>query len=154
MNVHPLLLIVQDNAEKRARLRKYAGLSGFLVNSIEEAGSEEEAYAKISNSDYEMALIDLRLREPDSDWEGLRVISRLRASQPLCRILGITRDDTGGNGVKMIRAGAHDFISENWEDVNWVDLLVHRLRLWREVIRAVQASQTSAVHEGVPETAG
>jgi CheY-like chemotaxis protein len=130
----PLLLIVDDDADQMQRFSAAASDAGFCTAETKKAASEEEAYALLRAHNFQLAIVDLMLTHPPDREEGLRVIARLRKEQPDCRILAITTKVGTDSGIRCLEAGAHDFISSKWADVNYLELLYERLRLWKGVI--------------------
>jgi DNA-binding NtrC family response regulator len=126
------LLLVHDSRATRESIRTLVADAGLGDWGIREATSEPEAYRLIDREEFQLAVVDLRLDE-STESKGLKVIKHLRTRQPVCRIIGITAaDDVIGSGVKMLQAGAHDFISETWS--RWQQDLRRRLELWGGVI--------------------
>ena|SRR5438046_2781148 len=129
------LLVVDDRPDKRADITAAARAAGF--GSVTEAGAEEQAYELFDQRNFQVAVIDLQLKE---DKEGLNVIRRLREAQPDCRIIALTGALPDEVGVEALQAGAHDFISSKWLRINFFDLLSKRLRMWRGVVEGGQTS--------------
>ncbi|HEX5271062.1 MAG TPA: response regulator [Gemmataceae bacterium] len=128
------LLIIDDSERQREAIRRAAKRAGFRDADVTEAATEQEAYDRIAAGSFQLAVVDVMLSVPPGLEEGLGVIRALAQAQPLCRIIGLTTKADTETGVRVLRAGAHDFISSLWDEINWVELLVQRLNLWRGVI--------------------
>jgi DNA-binding NtrC family response regulator len=123
----PRILIVDDEPILRATLQE------FLENERFEAvpaASGEEALAKASATDFDVAICDVQM--PGMD--GLELLNRLRQISPQTFVLIITAYATVENAVEAFQAGAHDYLMK---PVLFDDLL-HKLRhviQYREVCR-------------------
>ncbi len=132
------LLIVHDFEKARRFIRDLAAEAGLRDWVIREATTERDACRLIEREEFLLAVVDLCLDESPGSTrdQGLRVIKHLLDHQPVCRIIGITAAaDVIGSGVRMINAGAHDFISETWS--RWGQDLQRRLEIWGAVAAAV-----------------
>lgn len=71
------VLIVEDDANLRPALRAALERGGY---GVQEAESGSEALRKMTESDYDAAVVDFQLPPPD----GLEVLKQLRRVQPRC----------------------------------------------------------------------
>lgn len=134
------LLIADDNAGMQDVIVKAARRVGFKEHEIEVAKSEEEAYEKISNGEYQLAVIDLMFtQDPPYRFEGLGVIEELHRLQPECKIIALSAKVENEGGRKALDAGADDYVSTLWEQINWVYLLEVRLEIWRSLVEGAAA---------------
>lgn len=136
-------MVVEDIQHERLQIVQAAIDAGFARVDVVEADCESAAFDAIANGLFQLAVVDLFLSVPDaSSPEGLRVISHIRDKQPLCTIIAITKDVRNEIGVDALNAGAHDFVSKNWQAINWEMLLYHRLLLWKGQIEGLHQYAT------------
>ena len=136
------LLVVDDDDERRERIVRAAEKVQFHKNDITQTRSGSQARHQIDESgqDFDFAVIDIVLTDlPEK--EGLDVIHLLRTKNPSCKIIALTGMGGTEFGIEAMRAGADDFISTQWEHVNWYSLLMHRLSLWRGVAGDLRVSE-------------
>lgn len=101
------ILIVDDDVEIRAVLRKLLFNSGYAV---EEAGTAEEATEKLRDVEFDLVLLDLGL----PDRSGHEVLEAIR-SDPATRLLPVvvlTGNATKEEKLRAIREGVTDFIAK------------------------------------------
>src|SRR5262245_17089206 len=123
----PRILIVDDEPILRATLQEFLEHEGF---DAVPAASGEEAIARASATDFDVAICDVQM--PGMD--GLELLNRLRQISPETFVLIITAYATVENAVEAFQAGAHDYLMK---PVIFDDLL-HKLRhviQYREVCR-------------------
>lgn len=109
---------------------------GFAETEIDEAWTAEEALAKIREAIPDIAVVDPHLTEDERLEDGIEVIGRLRAVSRDCIIVCLTACGTTDNamGIRALRAGANDFIDMSWPGVNWYQLLLEKLKIWKGVL--------------------
>jgi DNA-binding NtrC family response regulator len=132
------LLVVSDEVLQLDAIRDAAERVG--LHNVRSAPSESDAYTLIEGGEeFPLAVVDIMLTSKRLR-EGLRVIERLRGRQPRCRIIALT--NKGGNeiGVEALRRGATDFVCDDWDHVNWWELLQQRLALWLGVARSERSA--------------
>ncbi|MDO9713410.1 response regulator transcription factor [Paracraurococcus lichenis] len=102
------ILIVEDDAALRATLVEQIAAQGEFV--AEEAGSAEEAMAKLADADvrYDAILLDVGL--PDSD--GREFCAQLRRAGKTMPIIMLTGADTEQDVVRGLEAGANDYVAK------------------------------------------
>jgi len=126
------LLVVDDDEARLKKIVRVAESVQFKTDNIQIAVGLADAIELIDGTDlrYDFAIIDLILTAwPEK--EGLDVIKLLRAKFPNCKIIALTAHGGTALGIEAMSAGADDFISTQWEQINWYSLLQHRLQLWR-----------------------
>ncbi len=128
------LLVVDDDEFQFEEITRAAGESG--IHDVRWADSEAEAYRLIESEEFLLAVVDIMLSRPAELCEGLRIIERIRSSQPNCRIIALTTRGRNDVGIQALRAGADDFVCGEWSYINWSELLRQRLDLWRGVVRS------------------
>lgn len=97
------ILVVDDEKNIRLTLAQALESSGLLVQT---AGDGAEALQKVTEADFSLVLLDLKL--PGLD--GLEVLRRIRQSRPKLRVIIITAHGTIAYAVEALKAGAVDFL--------------------------------------------
>src|SRR4051794_32312307 len=110
------LLIVEDEAPLRQAVAEQLGDRGYRV---QEAGSGEEAVAKLAEFAFDIIITDLRL--PGID--GSAVIEAAVARYPHIIAIVVTGYGTVKDAVEAIKRGAWDFVSKPFQ----IDELLHAL---------------------------
>jgi response regulator RpfG family c-di-GMP phosphodiesterase len=130
------LLIVDDETRQQTRIVKAARQAEFQDEEIVRAGTAAEAEALLERDTFQIAVVDMVLTDSELLEEtGIDVIRLIRRALPECRIIALTTKlhDTEP-GIRAMIAGADDFISSKWLAIDWEELLVQRLKLWRGVV--------------------
>ena len=99
------ILIVDD--EKNIRMTITQALAEMEVET-DTAVNGEEALAKLSDTEFGLVLLDLRM--PGMD--GMEVLERLRKDRPDIRVVIITAHGTIDSAVEAMKLGAVDFIQK------------------------------------------
>lgn len=99
------LLVVEDEAKLAANLKRGLGEAGFTVDV---APSAEAARTSLSQSGYDLMLLDLRL--PGQD--GLEFLAELRAAGAVMRVLILTARDSTGELVRGLDGGGDDYLTK------------------------------------------
>ncbi|MDZ7296059.1 MAG: sigma 54-interacting transcriptional regulator, partial [candidate division KSB1 bacterium] len=97
------VLIAEDNRNIRLQLRDIVEEEGYQV---EEAADGEEALAQLSNSDFDLLLLDLQMPK----LSGMQVLERAKGLAHPPEILVVTGVGTVDTAVQATRLGAFDFI--------------------------------------------
>ena len=93
------ILVVDDEKNIRLTLVQALESAGMLVQT---AGDGEEALRLLSEADFNLVLLDLKL--PGMD--GLEVLRRIRQSRPKLRVIIITAHGTIEYAVEAMKSGA------------------------------------------------
>lgn len=101
------VLIVDDMERVRQDLRTFLTLSGD-IEIVAEAGDGLEAIRLAKALHPQVILMDLEMPILD----GYQATSRIKGSQPSCRIIALTIHDGEAAQEKALQAGADDFISK------------------------------------------
>ena len=116
------ILVVEDHGDLREMIADHLGSSGFAVDAV---GRADEASTALALTDYDLVLLDLGL--PDGD--GAVVLREAhRKSGRLLPVVVLTARDAVSDRVRLLNAGADDFILKPF------DLLELEARL-RAVLR-------------------
>src|SRR6476646_4256108 len=110
------LLLVEDEAPLREAIAAQLGDRGYDVH---EAGTGEDAIAKLADFAFDIIITDLRL--PGID--GSSVVEAAVERYPDIVAIVITGYGTFKDAVNAIKRGAHDFVSKPFQ----IDALLHVL---------------------------
>jgi two-component system sensor histidine kinase/response regulator len=99
------ILIVDDEALVLDSCRRVLAEAGYAVDTASDGG---EAIRKLSDSQYDLMLVDLKM--PDMD--GLQVLHRARQKDPEMVVAIITGYGTVETAVEAMKNGAYDYISK------------------------------------------
>ncbi|MDV3458291.1 response regulator transcription factor [Sphingomonas sp. HF-S4] len=99
------LLVVEDNAELVAMLRRLLEQSGF---AMDHAGGVEDALLMLRTGDYAAIVLDLGL--PDDS--GLSVVRELRARGDGTPVIALTARGAVTDRVAGLAAGADDYLTK------------------------------------------
>ncbi|HOZ73449.1 MAG TPA: sigma-54 dependent transcriptional regulator [Spirochaetales bacterium] len=102
------ILICDDEANVRTYLGDLLALEGFAVV---EADSGSSAVAAVSRERPELCVLDLML----PDCNGVELLPRLKAADPMLAVIVITALGTVDNAVLSMKAGAYDFITKPFD---------------------------------------
>jgi len=110
------LLLVEDEASLRQAIAEQLGDRGYQV---EQAGSGEEAIARLADFAFDIIITDLRLPGVD----GSAVVEAAVARYPEVIAIVVTGYGTVKDAVEAIKRGAWDFVSKPFQ----IDELLHVL---------------------------
>jgi DNA-binding response OmpR family regulator len=99
----PRILIVDDDPGVRLVLEKTLAAEGYQLDS---ASGGDEAIRKLSQSGYDVLLLDLKMMPVD----GLQVISALRGNGSNAAVIILTGHSTIESAVEALRLGAFDYL--------------------------------------------
>lgn len=111
------LLIVEDNVRLATLMGKLLAENGQVADI---AASIDEAHAALALVEYDIVLLDLSL--PDGD--GRDILGAIRKSQNNAYVLIVTARSDVVERVRMLNAGADDYIVKPFQD----DELIARVR--------------------------
>ena len=109
MNIHPTLLLVDDDDEIRDQL-KWALASDY---QLLEASDRSTALAHVRHARPRLVLLDLGL-PPDIDGasEGLAILRETLQLNPMVKVIVVTGNSNRATAVAAIESGAYDFIEK------------------------------------------
>ena len=110
------ILIVEDETVMRESLRDWLTDAGYQVETAEEG---EEALKTVTEQDFGIAILDLRL--PGKD--GLEVLREAREKNPQLKGIIITAYPSVQTAVEAIKEGAIDYLSKPF-DLNELEKLI------------------------------
>jgi DNA-binding NtrC family response regulator len=103
------ILIIDDNPEIRESLQTLLDIEGYHSDG---ADSAESGLALLSNSVYDLVLLDIGL----PDRSGLEVLDEIRERDPNLPVIMITAQGTVENAVRAMSNGATNFIQKPWDN--------------------------------------
>ena len=98
-----MVLVVDDEAVVRNGITRALTQRGLESRA---AGTAQEAQDLLKHSDFDLALLDIRM--PDMD--GIELLKRIRAAYPRIHIIMITGYPTIDTAVHCIKLGAADYL--------------------------------------------
>lgn len=110
----PRVLIADDQNDVLAALRLLLKGEGF---EIETAASPAEVLEVVQARELDLVLIDLNYaRDTTSGSEGLDLLSRIQAVDPMLPVVVMTAWGSVALAVEAMRRGARDFIQKPWDN--------------------------------------
>lgn len=102
------ILVVDDSAFARRKLREVLGRAGYIVD---EAGSGLEALEKYSLCKPHAVLLDIVMEGMD----GVEALARLRALDPNANVIVATADIQSRTRDEVFRLGAADLVNKPFD---------------------------------------
>ncbi|HEV1993519.1 MAG TPA: SpoIIE family protein phosphatase [Candidatus Acidoferrum sp.] len=121
------ILIAEDQPDVSEALRLLLKGAGFKT---EWANSPARVLQIVEQRSFDAVLLDLNYaRDTTSGEEGLDLITRLRAIDPILPLVVMTAWSTVDLAVQAMRLGANDFIQKPWENARLLALLRKQISL-------------------------
>ncbi len=118
---HPRTLIADDEPDILTALRLLLKSDGYEPETVSSPAAVLEA---IKRAQFDVALIDLNYaRDTTSGREGIDLISRIHAIDPLLPIVVMTAWATVDLAVEAMRHGVQDFVQKPWENFRLLETL-------------------------------
>lgn len=99
------VLVIDDEPNILSSVRRALELEGYRV---EVAGSGPIALKKLSDAEFDLALLDVMMPEMD----GLQVLAEIRQNHPQVATVMMSGNATIDTAVSATKLGAHDFIEK------------------------------------------
>jgi len=125
MTHHGTLLLVDDDRHVLNSMADWLRDQGHQVDT---AAAFSEAIAAVDRKTYDLALVDIRLRDGD----GFQILSHCRKNHPQTAVIMITGYGSVDTAVEAIRLGAFDFLTKPLIDEE-LDLAIERALKQREL---------------------
>jgi DNA-binding response OmpR family regulator len=103
METAPTILVIDDEPGVLQPLRAILQRAGYLVTAVD---SGEAALEEISRQEFDLALIDLKLKGIG----GIEVLAALHERSPHTAAVILTAHATLDTAVEALRHGAHDYL--------------------------------------------
>ncbi|GIW44445.1 MAG: acetoacetate metabolism regulatory protein AtoC [Candidatus Binatia bacterium] len=114
----PRVLVADDEDSIRWVLSQAIAELGWQVDS---AANGQEAWSKLRDGRYDIALVDIRMPGVD----GLELLSRVRDAGCPTSVVIVTAQNTMANAIEAMKRGAYDYITKPF-DLEQVRLLLQR----------------------------
>ena len=147
----PRILIADDQADVLAALSLLLKGERF---QIESASSPEGVLRSIDTHEFDVILIDLNYaRDTTSGSEGLDLLSRIRAADPMLPVVVMTAWGSVDLAVEAMRRGARDFIQKPWDNARLLAVLRTQVELGEALRRGRRLeAENMALRDSVAET--
>ena len=138
------LLVIDDEALIRDTLAEFLTQEGFIVESC---ASGEQALARASEQQFDIAICDVQL--PGID--GLELLDRLLKLSPQTFVLLVTAYATVENAVQAFQRGAHDYLMK---PIILDEVLgkLRRMIRFRELFKRIKTSAANSIGITTPTT--
>jgi DNA-binding response OmpR family regulator len=147
MTANAKILVVDDEMPIRYTMQKTLARDGYQVTAVE---SGEQALQHLATQEFDLALIDLRLKGMD----GLELLAELRRKYPATTVIILTAHASLETAVQALRQGAHDYLFKPCSTVELRESVrtgllkrqqeIQRLELLaRQPARPTEAAQTA-----------
>jgi DNA-binding NtrC family response regulator len=136
-----MILIVDDDASVTASLALLLKQHGYATRA---ASTPEEALAVLDREPIALVLQDMNFSLATDGDEGLALLARIRALRPLVPVVLITAWGSIPLAVAGMRAGAADFVTKPWSNVQIVHSVHTALALAEGRAAAPATSPTRA----------
>jgi DNA-binding NtrC family response regulator len=129
----PLVLVADDQPDVLEALRLLLKAEGY---ALETAASPAGILAALESREFDVVLMDLNYtRDTTSGQEGLDLLSRIQALDPLLPVVVMTAWATVDVAVEAMRRGARDFVQKPWENARLLAILGTQAELARALRR-------------------
>src|SRR5215510_13119482 len=140
----PRTLIADDEPDILAALRLLLKSEGYQTEAVSSPAGVLEA---LRRSQFDVVLMDLNYaRDTTSGREGLDLISRIHALDPLLPIIVMTAWGSVDLAVEMMRRGVRDFVQKPWDNSRLMQTLNRQVKQAR-VRRTVHSRQAKDHHD-------
>jgi sigma-B regulation protein RsbU (phosphoserine phosphatase) len=117
----PAVLIADDQTDVLESLRLLLGPEGFRTEVVT---TPDQVVDRLARGQVDLLLMDLNYtRDTTSGQEGLSLIERIRAVEPLLPIVAMTGWSTVELAVEAMRKGIRHFVQKPWDNDALVSLL-------------------------------
>jgi DNA-binding NtrC family response regulator len=122
-----VILIVDDQAAIRTALEVLFDVHGLPAESV---ASPAEAIARVQRGGVAVVVQDMNYTESaTSGEEGVALFERLRATDPKLPILLLTAWTSLETAVRLVKAGAADYLAKPWDDEKLVTTVQNLLSI-------------------------
>ncbi len=133
------ILVADDQPDVRRALKLLLAPEGF---DVAEAASPAAVLAALEGGDFDAALIDLNYaRDTTSGREGLELLSRIQALDPLLPVIVMTAWGSVQSAVEAMRRGARDYVEKPWDNPRLLSMVRTQVELGRALRDAERLKQ-------------
>lgn len=151
MSTHRVL-VIDDEIEVGMFFKHYFREIHGITVALGTSG--KEARQLFASSDFDLALIDLRL----SDIDGITLMREIKQRLPQCEVIIMTGYSTIRSAVDAMRYGAFDYVDKPFEDLKGLDHILDRAFSYiqskkgfvRSELEALQTSYGIVMNEDSP----
>jgi DNA-binding NtrC family response regulator len=146
----PRILIADDQADVLEALRLLLKGEGYQIDA---AGSPAAVITALEARDFDVVIMDLNYtRDTTSGQEGLDLLSRIQAIDPVLPVIVMTAWATVGLAVEAMRGGARDFVQKPWENERLLTIVKTQIDLSNAIRRGMRLEAENRLlrAEGVP----
>ena len=121
------ILVADDQPDVLEALRLLLKAEGY---ALETAASPAGILAALEEREFDVVLMDLNYtRDTTSGQEGLDLLARIQALDPLLPVVVMTAWATVDVAVEAMRRGARDFVQKPWENARLLAILATQAEL-------------------------
>ena len=136
------ILIADDQPDVLNALRLLLSDEGYDVTSARSPG---EALERLEAADFDVAIVDLNYtRDTTSGQEGLDLLERIKALDPVLPVLVVTAWSSVASAVEAMRRGARDYIEKPWDDERLLATVRTQVDLRRALRRSHRLQEANA----------
>ncbi|MEZ4586490.1 MAG: sigma-54 dependent transcriptional regulator [Gemmatimonadales bacterium] len=150
MSSQPTVLIADDQADVVEALKLLLKAEGFRTVT---AHVPEGVISLVEHQPLDAALIDLNYtRDTTSGREGMDLITRIRALDPILPVIVMTAWGSVDKAVAAMRLGARDFIEKPWDNTRLLTTLRTQVELAQALRSAERLEQENRIlrDDGLP----
>ncbi len=115
------IFIVDDDKNFVSQLKDALESEGKLY-LIETAFSEEEFYKKFKPYDFDLVLLDIRLKK---NKEGMEILKYIKEENPLLPVIMITAYPDVDSAIEALKIGAKDYIQKEKVDIKMLVKIIN-----------------------------
>lgn len=140
------ILIADDQPDVLEALRLLLKGEGYKIEPVE---SPAQVIQAIQTRDYDAAIVDLNYsRDTTSGQEGLDLLAKMQASDPLLPVIVMTAWSSVDLAVEAMRRGARDFIEKPWQNERLASIVRTQLELSQAIRRGQRLEAENQVLRG------
>jgi DNA-binding NtrC family response regulator len=147
MSAKPRILVVDDEPSIAEWLRLVLKGEGYEADT---AGDAATAMARLTEHDFEVALVDLVL--PDAD--GMKLLETLRGKDPALEVIIMTGHSSIAKAVEATKQGAFHFVAKPFEGGEMLTLVAKALERRRLLAETSNLRRQLAEQSGFGEILG
>jgi CheY-like chemotaxis protein len=133
-------MLVVDNEEIQLRrvlaAADVAGIDSSMITIATSPNQARELVDQAGLTSFDLAVVDLSLVTHSDDEAGVDLIRWLHSVNRYCYIIALTLSRGNAGLTRALQAGANDFISLSWPDINGFELLAQKLSVFKNVVES------------------
>lgn len=132
MEKHPRILVVDDEMSIRGILNELLTALGY---EVVEAPSVEVALVKIGQIAFDLIVSDIRM----AGRSGIELLKNVKESHSETEVIIMTSHASLESALEAIHLGAYDYLVKPFEELEYVEMVVSRALLQRQLKKENQA---------------